>query len=230
MTMFTTRRSRILPGVVLGSLGVLASASAAPPAAIVTAPATAMPAATAKAPAIAAASKRTLVLKQWKPNVSATSEFYEAYVVPRMSLLSRDENAATTADLRDPSSNRSTQDQAVTERVGKRAIRAFEGGLKTLAIERLGIERWSFPVFGGRGQENAAVAKHPRGARVNLGFSNLAPRADLLIPVSAGRVVVSGDVRGRFTTTFESVSSRCHLAATVDVPERQATIGFSLAF
>jgi len=174
------------------------------------------------------ASKRPLVLQQWRPSVSATSGFYEDFVAPQMSILYRDETAAAAATPSNPSSNRATQDPAVRERVGKRAVRAFDGGLKRYAIERLGIDGWSFPMLGRH--DGSALPNDTRGARLNLGFSSLARRADLLIPVSSGRVVVSRDVRGRFATTFQAASSKCRLAATVDVRERRAAVGLGLQF
>jgi len=76
----------------------------------------------------------------------------------------------------------------------------------------------------------AAAADDSRAVRFHLGFSRLAPRADLLIPVTAGRVVVSADVRGHLRTTFEPNSSKLRLAADVDVPEHTATVRLSLQF
>jgi hypothetical protein len=66
--------------------------------------------------------------------------------------------------------------------------------------------------------------------RLHLGFSRLAPRADLLIPIAAGRVVVSADVRGHVRTTFEPKSSTLRLAADVDVPDHTATVRLGLQF
>jgi hypothetical protein len=54
--------------------------------------------------------------------------------------------------------------------------------------------------------------------------------ADLLIPVTAGRVVLSADVRGHVRATFEPSSSKLRLAADVDVPAHTAMVRFGLQF
>jgi hypothetical protein len=51
-----------------------------------------------------------------------------------------------------------------------------------------------------------------------------------LIPIAAGRVVVSADVRGHVRTTFEPKSSTLRLAADVDVPDHTATVRLGLQF
>jgi hypothetical protein len=121
-------------------------------------------------------------------------------------------------------------DPAALALVEKGAIRAVTGALKRYAVESLGIDRWSLRVTGRRGRDAVASADDSRGVRFHLGFSRLAPRADLLIPVRAGRVVLSADARGQVRTTFERASSRLRLAAEVDVPEHTATVRLSMQF
>jgi hypothetical protein len=140
------------------------------------------------------------------------------------------ENTVATADLRNPSSNPVMTDPAALALVEKGAIRAITGALKNYAIEGLGIDRWSLRLKGGSGHSRVAPADESRGVRFHLGFSRLAPRADLQIPVTAGRVVVSADVRGHLRATFEPNSSKLRLAADVDVPEHFATVRLSLQF
>jgi hypothetical protein len=145
-----------------------------------------------------------------------------------------DENAVAGAGFANPAWNAVSyplaQNPAAVDRVQKGTIRAIESAFKGYAIERLGIDRWSFPVVGGSGRGRAALADDSRGVRLHLGFSHLAPRADLLIPVTSGRLVVSADVRGRIGATFAPASSKLRLVADVDVPERTAAVSLRLRF
>jgi hypothetical protein len=213
MTMTTTtRRSRTLAGAVLVALGAFVVARAAP------------------VPAPPTSPKRHLALRQLPLNFSATNRFYVGYLAPRMLALSRDENARTAVSLAGPMSTQPTLDPVAVARVEKRAIRVVQGALKSYAIERLGIDGWSISMMRSGGRNHVALSKDPGTARFRLGFSSLAPRADVLIPVAAGRVVFSADTRGRIGTTFQSTSSKFRLAATVDVPERRAAVALSLQF
>ena len=58
----------------------------------------------------------------------------------------------------------------------------------------------------------------------------MAPRADLLIPVTTGRVALSVDARGNLRAAFDPGSSRFRVAADVDVPGRTATVGLGMKF
>jgi hypothetical protein len=138
------------------------------------------------------------------------------------------ERDVTARDFANPASRPWPGDPAAIQRVQKLGIRAIGGALKRYAVERLGIDRWSLPVTG-RSEGNAVANDAPR-VRFHLGFSHLAPRVDLRIPVTAGRVVVSADARGRIGTTFERTSSRLQVAADVDVRERAATVALSMRF
>jgi hypothetical protein len=140
------------------------------------------------------------------------------------------ENTLATADLMNPTSNPVMTDPAALARVEKGATRAIKGALKNYAIESLGIDRWSLRVTGRNEGGRFASADDTSGVRFRLGFSRLAPRADLLIPVTTGRVVVSADVRGHVRTTFEPNSSKLRLAADVDVPEHTATVRLGVRF
>jgi len=156
--------------------------------------------------------------------------FYETYLVPQMSARFRDDIAVTSAEFANAIWTPLTRDPVDEARIQKLGIRAVQGGLKRYAIELLGVEAWSLPVIGRGVRDGATHANDSRGLRFRVGISRRAPRADVLIPVSAGRVVVSGDVRGRVATTFESTSSRFRLSAHIDVPERTAAVGWSLRF
>jgi hypothetical protein len=216
MSMTTTRRSRPLAGAVLVALGAFAVARAEP-----------VPAA---APAPATSPKRHLAPRQLPLNFPLTNRFYEAYLAPRMLALSRDENARTALSPANPMSTQPTQDPIAVARVEKRSIRVIQGALKSYAIERLGIDDWSLSMMRSGGRNHVALSTDRGTARFRLGFSSRAPRADVLIPVAAGRVVFSADMRGRIATTFQSTSSRIRLAADIDVRGRRAAVGLNLQF
>jgi len=165
-----------------------------------------------------------------QPKFSATDEFREAYLTPRMLALFPYENTVATADLMNPSSNPVMTDPASLQLVEKGAVRAVTGALKRYAVDGLGIDRWSLRVTGRSERNRVAPDDDSRAVRFRLGFSRLAPRADLLIPVTTGRVVVSVDARGHMRTTFEPNSSKLRLAADVDVPEHTATVRLNWQF
>jgi len=238
MTMATMRQFWTLPGVALialVALGAFSDARAAPSATFSSMrawdprPSHDLKFKTAP-PAAAPGSKRPVAPRRIQPIFSATDEFRTAYLTPRMLAQFPHENTVATADLMNPSSNPVMTDPASLQLVEKRAIRAVTGALKRYAVEGLGIDRWSVRLTGGSWRPRAAPADDSRAVRFHLGFSRLAPRADLLIPVTAGRVVVSADVRGHLRTTFEPDSSKLRLAADVDIPEHTATVGLNWQF
>jgi hypothetical protein len=238
MTMATTRRFWTLPGVALialVALGAFSDARAGPPDTF-----SAMRAWDPRPsqgldfktePTVRAKGlKRPAAPGRLQPKFSATDEFRKAYLTPRMLAAFPHENTVATADLLNPSSNPVMTDPAALALVEKGAIRAMTDAFKLYAIEGLGIDRWSLRVTGRNGGSRVAPADDTRGVRLHLGFSRLAPRADLLIPIAAGRVVVSADVRGHVRTTFEPKSSTLRLAADVDVPDHTATVRLGLQF
>jgi hypothetical protein len=159
-------------------------------------------------------------------------KFGEAYLKPRMMAVFPLENTLATADLRDPSSNPVARDPATLARVQKGATRAIKGALKTYAVEGLGINRWTIRLTNREGeQQRASSPDDTRGdVRVRFGVSHLAPRADLLIPVGAGRVVVGADARGNFRTIFEPGASKLRVATDYDVPGHIATVRLGMRF
>jgi hypothetical protein len=179
-------------------------------------------------PKSAVVSKLSLPLLSVRGVSPATDGFYEGYLARRVSALFGRERDVTARDFADPASRPWPGDPAAVQRVQKLGIRAIGGALKRYAVVRLGIDRWSFPVTGR--SEGTAVANGSPRMRLHFGFSHLAPRADLRIPVTAGRVVVSADARGRIGTTFETTSSRLQVAAAVDVRERTATATLNMRF
>jgi hypothetical protein len=185
----------------------------------------------AVAPAKAATPKpkRQVVLVRQPLDFSRPPGFYETYLAPGMSAVVRNERAVTTEDYANSWLNGATQDPRAAGRVETRAFRALGNGVTRYAIERLEIDGFTVPMLG-RLQDVAELPAGARGAQLHFGFSSLAPRADVLIPVTAGRVVVSADSRLRLQTTFESAVFGFRLAATVDVPARTAIVGLNLRF
>jgi hypothetical protein len=216
----TTRRLRIVRVAWLVALSSLPAAYAAPP----------EPSVVSSPPAAKAAAQRQAVLALRQLNFYRTPGFYEAHLAPGVSAALRNERVVGIDDYASSWADRSTQDPAAASRVGTRALRALERGLKHYAIERLEAEGLTLQVLQGRSHRGATLPEDSRGARLQLGVSSLAPRADLLIPVDAGRVVVSADARLRLTTTFESAAFGFRLAAKIDVPARTAVIGLGLRF
>ena len=141
------------------------------------------------------------------------------------------ENTLATADLRNPSSNPVATDPATLERVQKGATRAIKGALKTYAIEGIGINRWTIRLKNREGeQQQAPSPDQPGDVRLRFGVSHMAPRADLLFAVDAGRVVLGADARGNVRTIYEPKASRLRFAADYDVPGHVATVRLGMRF
>jgi hypothetical protein len=235
MTTATTRRSSMTTGLVLVVLGTCAAARAAPPETF-----SAMRgwdprpshvlALEAPPAAPAQGSTRRVAPRRMQPKFSAMDEFREAYLTPRMRAQFPHENTVATVDLTNPLSNPVMTDPAAVDLVQKRAIRAMTGALKRYAIESLGIDRWSLRIAGPGGRDRTAPGDDSRAVRFRVGFSQLAPRADLVIPVTSGRVVVSADARGHMRTTFERSASRLTFAADFYVPDHTATVRLNMQF
>jgi hypothetical protein len=215
MSAVTTRRTRILPGIVLGALIAFAPARASPPELVMR---------THSASLHLGAQPRLM------PEYIRVKSFYESYLALPMSHGLRDELGPAAEAFTVPTSNFWAKDPITVQRVEGRSIRAVERSLKGYVIERLGIERWSLPLFGRKGRNAAAPSRETGATKLRFGFSHMAPRADLLIPATGGRVIVSADARGRVGTTFEPTTSRLRFAADVDVPERTATARMSVRF
>jgi hypothetical protein len=179
-------------------------------------------------PKSAIGSRSPFTLLRMQPVPSTKNEFYRGYLARRVSALFSDEKMVSAADLANPASRPWTGDPATRQHLENLGIRAIGDAVKQFAVDRLGIDRWSLPLTGRRGGATA-VDDAPR-VRFRLGISRMAPRADLLIPVTAGRVAVSADARGRIGTTFEPASSTLRVEADVYVRERTATVGLSLRF
>ena len=163
--------------------------------------------------------------EQVKKRPAAPHGFYEKFLAPRMTSGLNGEVAAA-AFYANPAANPWTRDNGTVQRIEKGAIRATTGALKRYAIESLGIDTWSLPLFGGGGSGLGALKTDSGGTRLRFGFSHLAPRAEVLIPSAHGRVAFSADARGRLGTSFESTSSNFRFGVSYDAPSHAGT--FSL--
>ena len=216
MTTTTTRRSWTRVGLVLVALGAFAAAPAAPDE-VFTAP-------PAKAPGL----KRLPPPRPLPLSFRAPRGFYESQLAPRMSADPSGNDPFIVAPLGDPASRLWANDPAVAARVEQRTLRSITNAFKAYVVQQLGIDHVSFPASG-RG-ERASPTGGSRGVRFRVGFSRMAPRADVLIPVTTGRVALSVDARGDLRATFDPRSSRFRVAAEVDVPAHRATIGLGVKF
>jgi hypothetical protein len=151
--------------------------------------------------------------------------FYARFLAPRMSAGLSSE-AAAAAYFASPTANPWTQDNGTVSRIERGALHATTGAVKRYAIESLGIDTWSVPLFGGGGNGLNPLKTESGGTRLRFGFSHMAPRAEVLVPATHGRVAFSFDARGRLATSFESAASNFRVGVSVDPPAHAAT--FSL--
>jgi len=155
--------------------------------------------------------------------------FYAKYLAPRMATgLSGEVDAA--AHFANPEANPWTRDEGTVSRVERHAIHATTGALKHYAIESLGLDAWSLPLVRGTGTGLYALRTESGGARLLFGFSHMAPRAEILIPVTSGRVAFSADAMGRVGTSFETSASSLRFGATVDPRGHEGTFGITCRF
>jgi len=155
--------------------------------------------------------------------------FYAKFLAPRMASGLNGEIAAA-AEFANPTANPWTRDDRTVSRVERGAIRATKSALKKYALESLGIDAWSLPLFGGGGTGLRALRNDSGGTRVRFGFAHRAPRAEVLIPVNAGRVAFSADAMGRMGATFETSTSSLRLGASVDPRAHSGTFALTCRF
>jgi len=163
-----------------------------------------------------------------KPKIEP-SGFFAKYLAPRMATGLNGEVQAA-AYFANPAANPWARDEGTVLRVEKRAIRATTGAVKRYAIESLGINTWSIPLVGGTGTGLDALKTDSGGARLLFGFSHMAPRAGVLIPVSAGHLALSADALGRLGVTFETPTSSLRFGASVDAREHAGTFALTCRF
>lgn len=160
----------------------------------------------------------------------APRNFYEDYLAPRMdSRLSGE--AVAAGDYVNPAANPWTKDHATVLRIQKGAIRAGKKALKRYFLDSLRIDSWSIPLFEmkGAGALSGAAGDDAR-ARLRFGISHLAPRAELTIPATYGRVGLSADTRGAVSASFESTSYTFRMDVAIDPREHTAMLTLGRRF
>jgi hypothetical protein len=163
-----------------------------------------------------------------KPKV-APRGFLSKFLAPRMD--SRlDAEVSAAANFVNPAANPWTRDEQTVSRVQRSAIQATKGAVKRYAIESLGIDAWSLPLMGAKGTGLDALRTDSGGTRLRFGFSHRAPRAEVLVPVSAGRVAFSADAMGRIGTSFETPNANLRFGATIDARAHEGTFGLTCRF
>ena len=160
----------------------------------------------------------------------APRNFYEDYLAPRMDSRLHGE-AVAAGDYVNPAANPWTKDHATVERIEKGAIRAGKKALKRYFLDSLRIDSWSIPLFETR---RAGASSGPAGAdsraRLRFGISHLAPRAELTIPATYGRVGLSADARGAVRASFESTSYTFRMDVAIDPREHTAMLTLGRRF
>jgi len=164
-----------------------------------------------------------------KPPKDDPHGFFARYLAPRMDIgLNGEIDAA--AHFANPASNPWTRDDATVSRVERSAIHATTSAMKHYAIESLGLNAWSLPLFRGDGTGLALLRTDSGGPRLLLGFSHMAPRAEVLIPVTSGRVGVSADAMGRVGVHYETPASNLRFGANFDPRDRSGAFGLTTRF
>jgi len=105
-----------------------------------------------------------------EPTKADPQGFFAKYLAPRMdSRLAGEFDAATR--FANPSTNPWTRDDGTVARVQRHAIRATKSAVKRYAIESLGLNAWSLPLFRGAGTGLGALRTESGGPRLLFGFS-----------------------------------------------------------
>ena len=155
--------------------------------------------------------------------------FFAKFLAPRMASGLNGEIVAAT-NFANHAADPWTKDAGTVSRIERGAIHATTSALKHYAIESLGIDAWSLPLHRGAGTGLDALRNDSGGTRLRFGIAHLAPRAEVLIPATHGRVAVSVDTRGRLGTSFESASSNFRVGLSYDAPSHAGTFSLSRRF
>ena len=155
--------------------------------------------------------------------------FFAKFLAPRMTSGLNGEIAAAT-NFANHAANPWTRDAGTVSRIERGAIRATTSALKHYAIESLGIDAWSLPLFGGTGTGLDALRNDSGGTRLRFGFAHMAPRAEVLFPVNAGRVAFNADAMGRVGAAFETPASALRLSVSVDARAHGGTFALTCRF
>jgi hypothetical protein len=169
------------------------------------------------------------------PAPVAVHGFYARYLAPEVSSRLTGERTAAI-DFTNPTANPWTKDNRTVTRIENDAISATQKALKAYVIQELGIDKWSLPLTRGGGMTLGTGTGTGMGnvvsggTRLRFGFANLAPRAEVLIPVNAGRVAFSADARGRIATSFDSHAANFRVGFSFDAHEHSGVFSLSRSF
>ena len=164
-----------------------------------------------------------------KPLKPDPNGFFTKFFSPRMDARLNGEVEAAK-HFTNPAANPWTRDDQTVARVERGAIHGAKSAVKRYAIESLGLDAWSLPLVKGSGTGLAALRTESGGPRLTFGFSHMAPRAEILVPVNTGRVGFSADAMGRVGVTFEGLSSSLSFGCAVDPRDHSGTFGLVSRF
>lgn len=156
--------------------------------------------------------------------------FFEAYLNPKMAASLGDQRAFLTTGVMHGEAQDWTHDPDSIERVEERAKSALKSAVKRYALEKLDVDRWSIPLFGGGRDASAIGAGDAPGTRLRFGISHMAPRAEVLVPLASGRFSFGADARGRVATSFQSDRRGLRVTGALDPGEKSATFGVTFGF
>jgi len=164
-----------------------------------------------------------------KPRKAEPTSFFSKFFSPRMDAGLNGEVEAAK-HFTNPAANPWTKDDGTVTRVEQRAIHATKSAVKRYAMESLGLDAWSLPLMRGTGTGLAALKTESGGPRLLFGFSHMAPRAEVLVPVNKGRVGISADLSGRMGVTFQTPASSLSFGCAVDPRDHSGTFGLTSRF
>jgi len=151
--------------------------------------------------------------------------FLSLYLAPRIdSELAPDRHAAL--ESADRAANPWLLDATAPQRIQREALRATEHALKQWALDRLNVQGLGF-ALAGHGAPQSPLGEH---TTVRFGFSQMAPRAEMLVPMTRGRFRFGADARGRLGTGFDTASGALRFGATLDPLRHGGTIALTTSF
>lgn len=160
--------------------------------------------------------------------------FLSGYLTPDMDSRLQGQTAAAI-EFANPAANPWTRNEDTVHRVRVEALRAGKTAAKNYILDSLGISNWSIPLFT-TSKAGMPALMTPDGqirddrARLRFGISHLAPRAQLMIPVTYGHVGIAADARGSFDASYESHSYTFRVAFGYDPRENTSTLTLGRRF
>jgi hypothetical protein len=148
------------------------------------------------------------------------TNFYSTYLVPRVDSSLQGESVAAS-DYVNPAANPWTKDKELVHRVELGAVSAGKRAVKRYLIDSMRLDRLSIPLYDTNKPSLPGYSGDSR-ARLRFGISHLAPRAELLIPATYGRVALSANARGEMGAMYESHSYNFRVDVAFDPREHTA--------